>query len=183
MIRAAAEHRANVFEIAQGAQADFANRVSGTSRVCVHSPSSTPLIHPRALGISTPPKDETGVRRVLFAISAELLDDSVHLGVIENTDLPKRERGAVLRGEIFDLAGERKSGRKVLAHCDDAVIGEQTRLRPFKAATAASGKLLRAEGVVRRATDVGAARDRDHVMECGNPTAGAGELVAFGEWV
>ena len=33
-------------------------------------------------------EDEAGIRRILLAIGAELLDDAAHLGLIENADTP-----------------------------------------------------------------------------------------------
>src|SRR5208282_4150716 len=102
------------------------------------------------------------------AVSAELLNNLAHFGFVENADLSKSQRGAILRGEIFDLTGELESGRKICTHCDDAMIGKQTRLAAVQGSKRGVGKLLCTEGVIRRATDVGAARNRDHIMKCRN---------------
>ena len=108
IFRPAAEQCANVFRGLRAARAGSPDRVSDTSRGRVHSPSSISF-DDRTWNIRAA-KDETGVGRILFAVGAELLDDSVHLDFIENADLPESQRRAILRGEIFDLAGERESG-------------------------------------------------------------------------
>ena len=78
----------------------------------------------------------------MFAVSAELLNDPTHFSLVKNAQLPKSQRRAILRGEIFDLTGEGESGGKIRTHCDDTVIGKQTRPATLQGSERGVGKLL-----------------------------------------
>ena len=67
------------------------------------------------------------------------------------------------------------SAARAIARRDHAVVGEQARVAARKRGERVVGQRLRAERRVRRAPDVAAARDRDHVVERGNAAMQAGE--------
>jgi hypothetical protein len=52
-------------------------------------------------------KFQAGIDGVLLSVGTEFVDDSIHLPLVENADVPERERRAVFAGEIFDFARKR----------------------------------------------------------------------------
>src|ERR1700733_6872911 len=87
-------------------------------------------------------ESQAGVRCILPAIGAELLDYPAHLRIGKNADVSEGQGRAILGGEIFDLAGKRQGGGEACADRDDAVIGEQTGPAAFQRGNGSVGQLL-----------------------------------------